>query len=109
MRINSRHLAGLPVVTKSGRDLGRVGSFDVDTDSGRLVTLRVKTRGLVKGLLDQDLLINWSQVENIDETRVTVSDGSVPAGVRELASRAAGAASVSGALLADGDIGSEET
>jgi sporulation protein YlmC with PRC-barrel domain len=114
MRINSRHLTGLPVVTRSGRDLGRVGSFDVDADSGRLVTLRVKTRGFVKGLLDAELLISWPQVESIDERRVTVSDGSVPAlasskaerGARELASRAAGAPS--GVLLADPDAGRNE-
>jgi sporulation protein YlmC with PRC-barrel domain len=107
MRINSKQLTNLPVITKSGQDLGKVGNFDIDSDSGRLMTIHVKTRGLVKGLLDTDLLVDWSQIVTIDEDKVVVSDASVPGGVKALASQTAGSASASGALLAKGDIGEE--
>lgn len=100
MRINSKQLMGLPVITKSGQDLGKVVSVDIDVDSGRLTTIRVKTRGLVKGLLDTDLLVDWSQVVSIDAERVVVQDASVPGGVKAFASQAAGSAGTHGALLA---------
>jgi sporulation protein YlmC with PRC-barrel domain len=103
MRINSRRLIGLPVLTKSGQDLGKVGSVDIDTENGRLATIRVKTRGLVQGLLDQELLVDWSQVVSINEDTVVVGDASVPGGVGALAARPAQNAGASGAMLAKAD------
>ena len=103
MRINSKQLTNLPVITKSGQDLGKIGSFDIDADSGRLTTMHVKTRGLVKGLLDTDLRVDWSQVVTIDEDKVVVSDATVPGGVKALAAQVAGNASASGTMLAQGD------
>lgn len=85
MRINSKKLTGLPVVTKTGAHLGKVSSFDIDTDSGRIESIHVKTRGIVPGLLDEELIVVWSQVIEITETNVIVTDALVPAGVRSIA------------------------
>ncbi len=107
MRINSRQFIHLPVITASGQELGKVGSFDLDTESGRLTTIRVKTRGLVKGLLDQELFVDWSEVVSVDEDKVVVSDASVREGVKALASQPAANAGASGTLLAEGDANEE--
>ncbi len=98
MRLNSRQLLGLPVTTKSGQDLGKVGSFDVDADTGQVQTFHVKTRGLVKGLLEEELLVAWSQVIEINEDRMVVADASVPQGARALAARPVESAPSSGPL-----------
>jgi sporulation protein YlmC with PRC-barrel domain len=108
MRINSRRLLGLSVVTKSRQELGKVRSIDIDTESGRLTTIRVNPRGLVKGLLEEELLVDWSQVISIDEDGLIVDDASVPEGAEVLATRATGGASVpSGAIFMEGETGEE--
>jgi sporulation protein YlmC with PRC-barrel domain len=98
MRLNSKQIIGLPVETKSKQHLGKIGSFDVDADTGQVQTFHVKTRGLVKGLLDEELLVNWSQVIEMNDERMVVADASVPQGVRALAARPVESASASGPL-----------
>lgn len=87
MIVNTKHLIGLPVVTQGGVSVGKVSGFDFDTDTGRLAALRVKARGIVPGLLDQELAVAWSQVVEITKDGVLVQDGTVPLGGRALAAR----------------------
>ncbi|OGL74082.1 hypothetical protein A3E39_00625 [Candidatus Uhrbacteria bacterium RIFCSPHIGHO2_12_FULL_60_25] len=87
MVVNTKQLVGLPVVTRGGVAVGKVAGFDIETETGRLTALRVKARGLVPGLLDQELLVAWNQVVEIAKDKVVVQDGVVPVGARVLASR----------------------
>ncbi|MBD3250952.1 hypothetical protein GF380_00530 [Candidatus Uhrbacteria bacterium] len=98
MRISSKQLTGLPVRTKSGKNLGKVHLFELDTLSGRLDTLHVKTGGIVHGLIADDLLIRWSQVVELSDQAVIVSDATVPEGARALAAGPAAGGKVSGVL-----------
>ncbi|HWQ99314.1 MAG TPA: PRC-barrel domain-containing protein [Candidatus Methylomirabilis sp.] len=89
MVVSTKQFIGLPVVTKSGTAVGKVAGFDIETDTGRIASLRVKVRGLVPGLLDQELLVAWGQIVEITIAQVVVQDGVVPIGGRVLASRPA--------------------
>lgn len=85
--------------------VGKAAGFDFDADSGRLAALRVKTRGLVPGLLDQELVITWNQVVEITTEKVVVEDGSVPIQGRAFAVRPAPSA---GVHFAKRDVASEK-
>ena len=45
MKLSLKTFLGLPVHSRSGLDLGRVSGADMDTDSGRLQTIHVKSTG----------------------------------------------------------------
>ena len=49
MKIPSNDLINLPVYTQSGEHLGKVASFEIDTDTGKVTNFYVKT-GLIEGL-----------------------------------------------------------
>lgn len=85
MILNSKTLIGLHVRTQSGTAVGKVASLDLDADTGHLVTLHVKTPGIVHGLLNEELAISWGQIVEITEKEVIVKDGTVPVGARALA------------------------
>jgi sporulation protein YlmC with PRC-barrel domain len=74
MSVNSKKMQGVPVRTQLGQDIGKVISFDVDADTGRLTMLHVKVSGFVPALLDQEALITWSQVISFSEEEVVVQD-----------------------------------
>ncbi len=87
MVVNSKQLLGLPVFTRSGVHVGKVAGFLIETDTGRLSSLSVKARGLVPGLLDQELAVAWSQVVELTNERAVVEDGAIPVRARALAVR----------------------
>ncbi len=91
MILNSKAMAGLPVAKRSGQTLGKLASFDVDADTGRIKTFHVKSGNLVSGLLGDELMIAWDQVLELTETRLVVADNAVPAGERALAKAATAA------------------
>ena len=98
MLLNSKSLPGLPVRTRSGQAVGKAVSADIETDTGRISAIRVRTRGLVPGLMDHELSIAWNQMIEITETEIVVQDGTVPIAGRALAS-ASPAVSSGGASL----------
>jgi len=71
------NLLNLPVETASGEALGVVSGVDVDADTHTVKMYRVKSRGLIKGLLNDELLVASSQVVSIDKERMVVSDNVV--------------------------------
>jgi sporulation protein YlmC with PRC-barrel domain len=87
MVVNTKKMTGTPVITKSGMTLGKVASFDIERESGRLHAIRVKTRGLVPGLLDQELTVAWAQILEVAQERVVVTDAIIPAGGSKIAAR----------------------
>ena len=74
MKIASKDFIGLPVQTVSGRHLGKVGGFEMDAESGQILTVFVKTGGLLGGILDQELAIHWSQVTECNQEVLIVED-----------------------------------
>ncbi len=67
--------------------IGKVVDFEFDSDDGRLSAICVKT-GLVQGLMEDQLIIAWSQIVSMNEREVIVEDGvgEQPAKLRGLAS-----------------------
>lgn len=82
--LNSKRLQGVPVLTRSGHALGKLQSIDLDADTGHLTAIHVVT-GLVKGLLNDELVIIWNQVVEMGEERIIVSDTAIPSGAESLA------------------------
>lgn len=80
MQASYRKLLGIPVRTRSGHALGKLSDLIIDTDTGRLAFVQVRTRGLIPGLMDHELRIAWAQVISLNEKEAVVTDGSVPAG-----------------------------
>lgn len=73
MRISNSDLINLPVYTKSGKHLGKISSFELEADSGKIENFHVKT-GLIEGLWHEQLVINSSQVIEITEDKMIVED-----------------------------------
>lgn len=78
MNFNSKQMGGVPVSTRSGRILGKTASFDFDCDTGRLSAIRVKTRGLVSGLMSDELIIPWAAIVEITDKQIMVQDAAIP-------------------------------
>lgn len=85
MQTRCQRLQGIPVKTKSGKLLGKLGDLSIDTDTGRLDALLVRSRGIIPGLLEGELRISWSQVVSLTPEEVVVVDNIVPVGGRRLA------------------------
>lgn len=85
MRLCPRKLTGIPVKTRSGNPVGKLADFLVETDTGRIEFLLVRTGVSIPGLMHQELQIAWSQVITLTEKEAIVADGSVPAGSLRLA------------------------
>lgn len=73
----TKRLFGLPVHTAGGTALGQVADFEIDTETGRLQKMHVKAAGLVKGLMNHELIVDWSQMIEIREDAVIVDDAVV--------------------------------
>jgi len=80
MRLNSKALGGVPVRTKAGMAVGKLASLELDSDTGRLTALLVRVRGMVPGLLDNELIVAWSQVVTMSDKEILVADNIAPAG-----------------------------
>lgn len=77
MTVNTKEMVGVPVKTKSEQAVGKVASFDVDANTGRIAVMRVKTRGLLPGLLSDELLIEWNAIIELNTERAVVMDAAV--------------------------------
>ncbi len=77
MTINTKALVGIRVMTRSGRFIGKVASFDFEQETGRMAYMHVKAKGLVQGLIGDELLISWSQIIEITADLVIVADGAI--------------------------------
>lgn len=75
MLIKSKDLLKLPVETKSGKLLGAVCGMEIDIDTHQIKKYYVKPSGLVKGLIGDVLIIDFSQVLSVTKERMIVEDG----------------------------------
>lgn len=78
-QVNSKRMIGIPVRTRDDRMIGKVASLGIDADTGHLVNILVAT-SFVSGLLNDELIIPWSQIISMNAEEVIVSDLVVPAG-----------------------------
>jgi sporulation protein YlmC with PRC-barrel domain len=76
MLIRAKRLIGASVRTRSGVSVGKVVDIEIDGDDGKIRAFCVKT-GLVQGLMEDQLIIAWSQVVSMSEREVIVEDGAV--------------------------------
>lgn len=90
MRIDSRRLTGLPVVTESGDMVGKVLSFDVDVETHAVLAYHVGRGGWSRA---ETGIVSPAQVVSVTAERMTVRDGAVRS---EEGERAAVAAPVPG-------------
>ncbi|MEN9558167.1 MAG: PRC-barrel domain [Candidatus Parcubacteria bacterium] len=102
MVLSAKQLIHLPVRTSSGIGVGKVSGVEIDTDTGRLASVLVKTGGLLAGLIGKELVVAWNQVVSISETEVVVEDATVPAHAVRSAMQPS-AATASGAHLSTTD------
>ena len=70
------HLIGLQVIDDQKRKLGKIDDYTLDTDSFVIQQLNVR-RGFIKGITDTGLLVNRSQIIEINNTAVIVRAPSV--------------------------------
>lgn len=64
-------LTGINVIDDSGKNLGKVVDYIIDTDSFFIQQLRVKQK-IMKSLTNTELLIHRSQIVEISNTTITV-------------------------------------
>lgn len=69
-------LVGLAVIDEHKRKLGKIDDYTLETGDFIIQQLNVR-RGLIKGLTDTGLLINRSQIVEINNTSVIVKSPSV--------------------------------
>jgi sporulation protein YlmC with PRC-barrel domain len=77
MFINYKNLIGLPVKTKSGLFLGKIKSFEIESETQTISRYVVKSRSLISKLLSEEvgeILIGYSQVLSLDEEKMIVED-----------------------------------
>lgn len=54
--------------------MGTVSDFGIDTGTGQMQKISVRSGGLVKGLMGDELMVDWSQIVEIREDAVIVDD-----------------------------------
>lgn len=72
MKLNFR-LVGLKVVSKSGKKMGKVEDYTVDTTSFQIIQIIIK-RPVLKGFIDPELVIGRSEIVEIDDYKIIVKD-----------------------------------
>ena len=77
MIIPWERLKNLPVETESGEQIGRLSGFDLSSDGQDIKNYRVKASGMIKALLNRELLIGREQVVSINDERLIVPDALV--------------------------------
>lgn len=77
MKILSSKLTHLPVETKSGKNLGKVEKFSIETESQSILDYQIKPSNLVAGLIQNNLLISRGQVLDITAKKMVVDDNLV--------------------------------
>ncbi len=77
MRYRDSQLVGVPVYTQSGRHIGRLIGFVIESDTHEIIQYAVKKSGTFELLMPKELLINRSQIISVSEEKMVVEDGAV--------------------------------
>lgn len=74
MRLRVKDIKGLPVETKSGTPLGKVGDVIVEGDDHRVVQYVVRKSHSLAKILPAELLVAREQVVSLDAEKMVVED-----------------------------------
>jgi sporulation protein YlmC with PRC-barrel domain len=74
MLISEKQFKKIRVETQSGQYLGRLISFDLETDTGKIEKYHIKSQNSIAGLFATNLIIDKDQVINFDEQKMVVED-----------------------------------
>lgn len=77
MRYRDSQLTGVPVYTQSGKHVGRLVGFVVESDTHEVIQYAVKKSGTFELLLPKEFLVNRSQVISVSEEKMVVEDATV--------------------------------
>lgn len=77
MRIRKREIINLPVYSESGQHLGRVVDFEFDSASHIILIYYVRSKDIIKELLQKELLVSKDQVLSIDQEKMVVEDNTI--------------------------------
>ena len=85
MRLKNKQLLNLPVYTRANDFLGRVSSFEVDSETRSIVKYFVGSSSVVKKILkdEPELIINDFAVIEINEEKMIVKDSVIKQKVNE--------------------------
>lgn len=74
----TKKIIGLPVFTVSGKEIGRLTDFNIDTDSQSIISYLVRPHYTIVGIFNNELIINRGQVVDILPDKIIVSDNCPP-------------------------------
>jgi sporulation protein YlmC with PRC-barrel domain len=74
MLINYSQLINLPVETKNNEFLGKISDLEIDIDNLNIRKLYVKSSNLIRGLFEDVLIIDQSQILEITNEKIIVKD-----------------------------------
>ena len=74
MYLNKKDIINLEVYTQSDQYLGRIVDFEFDPPSQTIVKYYIKSRDIIKELLQKELLVAKDQVISISKEKMIVED-----------------------------------
>lgn len=72
-------------MTEREASIGKLASVDFDAATGRLVGIRVTSRGILSGFLADELFVAKSAIIEMTKERVIIKDTAIPAEARSIA------------------------
>ena len=82
--MTSYELIGLPVVTQSGQELGKVKDFEIDSDTFKIIAIHVSPIGLLKKLVNDAAIISVELIIEVTPQQIIVEDSVVREGGRKV-------------------------
>jgi sporulation protein YlmC with PRC-barrel domain len=77
MRYRDSQLHNLPVMTESGKHVGKLSELIIDADSHEVIQYVVLKAGTLKILLPKEFLVHRLQVVSINDERIVIKDAAV--------------------------------
>jgi len=74
MNLRKKQLINLPVYSRSGDKLGHLVDFELNAEEQRISKYYVRGENIIKELIEDDLIIDQSQVISIDLKKMVVED-----------------------------------
>lgn len=74
MNLNKNQLINLPVFTRSGKRLGHIVDFELNTELQEIIKYHVRGENIIKELIENDLIISSGQVISLDDKKMVVED-----------------------------------
>jgi sporulation protein YlmC with PRC-barrel domain len=74
----SKKLLNLPVFTESGRELGRLVDFEIDTESQSIIDYFIQPHRAIANLFGNKLIVKRGQIVDILANKIIVVDNIAP-------------------------------